>query len=75
MAVKANNVDDHTGKPVCPCCNGHGGHGYKYVLGAASPLDDDEDCTNCGGQGRTWFTDARPNTCTGYKALMRRVNR
>jgi len=68
-------ADYDRGKPKCPCCMGAGGHGYKHLVGSVSPMDDDEDCTNCGGQGYTFFTDARPRSCAGYYALMRRVNR
>ena len=64
-----------SGKPKCPCCAGSGGHGYRAFARGPSPADDDEDCTNCAGTGRTWFTDAKPQTCSGYKTLIRRVNR
>jgi hypothetical protein len=60
------------GRPKCPCCNGNGMHGYHPHTGP-SPDDDWEGCTNCGEQGNTLFTDARPNSCTGYRTLMRRV--
>ena len=58
---------------VCPCCQGSGGHGYR-PFASPSPGDDDEDCTNCGGKGTTYFTDAKPRSCTGYRILMRRVH-
>ena len=60
-------------RPTCPCCIGTGMHGY-HPYASPSPSDDWEDCTNCGGQGRTWFDDARPWSCTGFKSLMRRVD-
>ena len=62
-------------RPVCPCCGGSGGHGFRATALGPSPMDDDEGCTNCGEQGRTFFTDAKPRSCTGYRTLMRRVNR
>jgi len=61
-------------RPPCPCCGGSGGHDYRAFV-SPSDRDDDEDCTNCEGRGTTWFTDARPNSCTGYRTLVRRVNR
>ena len=70
MAI-ATTEDD---RPTCPCCIGTGMHGYRPYT-SPSPGDDDEDCTNCGGQGRTWFDDAKPWSCSGYRTLMRRVNR
>lgn len=73
MSVRLSEYD--LSKPVCGCCAGTGGHGYHVVVGSVSPYDDDEDCTNCGGKGRTFHTDAKPRSCLGYRALMRRVNR
>ena len=61
-------------KPKCPCCMGTGMHGYRPYT-SPSDHDDSEGCTNCGERGTTWFTDAKPWSCTGYKTLMRRVNR
>lgn len=60
-------------KPQCPCCEGTGMHGHRARV-SPSPDDDSEGCTNCGERGTTWFTDARPRSCTGYRAMMRRVN-
>lgn len=60
-------------RPTCPCCGGTGMHGYRGFV-SPSPIDDEEDCTNCGGRGTTWFTDARHQSCTGWRILMRRVN-
>lgn len=68
-------IDTDT-RPICPCCEGSGGHGYRAsAIGVTNPADDDEGCTNCGEKGRTYFTDARPNSCSGYRELMKRVNR
>ena len=64
-----------SGAPTCPCCGGNGGHGYRAFARGVSPYDDDEGCTNCNETGHTWFTDARPDSCSGYRSLMRRVNR
>lgn len=72
MAVIATERD---AKPLCPCCEGSGGHGYRAYARGISPEDDDEDCTNCNGQGRTYHTDARRDSCSGFRTLMRRVNR
>lgn len=60
-------------RPTCPCCRGVGAHAYRPYT-SPSPGDDDEGCTNCEERGTTWFTDARLNSCLGYKTLMRRVN-
>lgn len=65
---------DHEFKPHCPCCESAGMHGYRPLV-SPSPGDDSEGCTNCSETGRTWFTDAKPNSCQGYRTLMRRVNR
>lgn len=69
MAIIA--VTEPDTRPKCPCCNGSGMHGYLPYPNA-SPGDDWEGCTNCEERGTTWFTDARPNTCQGYRTLMRR---
>jgi len=58
-------------RPKCPCCDGSGMHGYR-PYSSGSDRDDSEGCTNCGERGTTWFTDARPRSCTGYRDLMRR---
>jgi DnaJ-class molecular chaperone len=59
---------DHPKAPTCQCCGGDGTHEYHSVIGAASPYDVEEDCTNCHGQGVSWFT-ARPNSCGGARSL------
>jgi hypothetical protein len=58
-------------RPTCPCCNGSGMHGHRPYPNA-SPGDDWEGSTNCEERGTTWFDDARPNSCTGYRMLARR---
>lgn len=68
MAVMAE-IDT---RPPCPCCGGTGMHGYRPFT-SPGPGDDSEGCTNCEERGTTWFTDARPNSCQGYRAMMRRV--
>jgi DnaJ-class molecular chaperone len=65
---------DEDDRPTCPCCMGTGMHGHRASV-SPSPDDDSEGCTNCGERGRTFFTDAKPWSCTGYRTLMRRVNR
>lgn len=59
---------------TCPCCDGSGMHGYRPRI-SPSPDDDSEGCTNCGEKGTTYFTDAKPRSCMGYRVLHRRVHR
>ena len=61
-------------RPECPCCSGTGMHGHRPHV-SPSPADDSEGCTNCEERGTTWFDDAKPRSCHGYRTLMRRVNR
>jgi hypothetical protein len=49
-------------------------HGY-IPFSSPSEHDDWEGCTNCAERGTTWFNDAKPWSCSGYRTLMRRVNR
>jgi len=70
MAIAA----EEDSRPICPCCGGTGMHGYRPRI-SPSPDDDSEGCTNCGERGRTWFDDAPPRSCTGYRVLWKRVNR
>ena len=61
-------------EPDCTCCGGGGMHEHKpYIL--ASPYDSDEECTTCSGWGKSWFEDARRNSCAGYRTLMQKVQR
>ena len=63
---------DEERQSTCPCCNGSGMHGH-IPEASPSPGDDWEGCTNCGERGTTYFTDAKPRSCEGYRTLMRRV--
>lgn len=58
-------------KPLCGCCGGDGMHEYRAYAGGRSPEDEDTNCTNCQGGGRSEFM-ARRNSCTGYRSLHRR---
>jgi DnaJ-class molecular chaperone len=58
-------------RPTCPCCGGSGMHGLRPFV-SPSDRDDSEGCTNCDERGTTFFTDARPNSCAGYRTMIRR---
>lgn len=59
----------HDRGPLCPCCGGSGMHERRPYI-TASPYDTDAECVTCSGTGVS-FHDARPNSCTGYKSLMK----
>lgn len=63
-------VENTSEPPPCQCCGGSGMHGYRPHV-SPSPDDDDAECSTCGGKGVTWF-NARQNSCSGYRTLMRR---
>lgn len=70
----STTVQGSAGGETCPCCGGAGMHSVRPYV-SPSPADDWEGCTNCHERGTTYFTDARINSCSGFRNLMRRVNR